>query len=78
LEQVLPPLTNDFFMYFFIFTGIHLLHVVVGVVVLIFLLKVSQRPTLNSRDVRTLESGGIFWHLVDLLWIMLFALLYLL
>ena len=72
------PLTNDFFMYFFVFTGIHLLHVVVGVVVLIFLCKASRRPTLNSRDIRTLESGGIFWHLVDLLWLMLFALLYLL
>ncbi len=74
----LSPMTNDFYMYFFIFTGIHLLHVLVGLGVLSFLLRVSRRPVLTLGNIRTLESGAIFWHLVDLLWIMLFALLYLL
>ncbi|MBK6657497.1 MAG: cytochrome c oxidase subunit 3 [Proteobacteria bacterium] len=74
----LSPMSNDFYMYFFIFTGIHLLHVLVGLAVLGFLLQVSRRPELTSGDIRTLESGAIFWHLVDLLWIVLFALLYLL
>lgn len=71
------PATNDFYMYFFIFTGIHLLHVIVGIGVLLLVRSVSQRPALTQRDIRTMESGATFWHLVDLLWIVLFALFYL-
>ena len=72
----LTPMTNDFFMYFFVFTAIHAIHVFVGVVVLSFLHKKSQAPFTRETQ-RGLESGAIFWHLVDLLWIMLFALFYL-
>ncbi|WP_114970554.1 cytochrome c oxidase subunit 3 [Rhodoferax ferrireducens] len=72
------PATNYFFMYFFVFTGIHLLHVLVGIGVLFMLRSVSRNPLMNARRIRTLESGATFWHLVDLLWIVLFALLYLL
>ncbi len=72
------PATNDFYMYFFIFTGIHLLHVIVGIGVLLLVRSVSRRPALTRRDVATMESGATFWHLVDLLWIVLFALFYLL
>jgi nitric oxide reductase NorE protein len=72
------PATNDFYMYFFIFTGIHLLHVIVGIGVLLLVRSVSRRPGLTRRDVTTMESGATFWHLVDLLWIVLFALFYLL
>ncbi len=78
IEASYSPVTNDFHMYFFIFTGIHLIHVLVGLGVLLFLLRMSQRSNLSAREIQTLESGAIFWHLVDLLWIMLFALLYLL
>lgn len=74
----ITPATNDFYMYFFVFTGIHLLHVLLGIAVLLFMRHVSQRPLLERRQIRTLESGATFWHLVDLLWIFLFALLYLL
>ena len=78
IRDGLSPLTDDFYTYFFIFTGIHLLHVLVGLTVLCFLRAVSRRSALTRADLRTLESGAIFWHLVDLLWVMLFALLYLL
>jgi nitric oxide reductase NorE protein len=74
----ITPATNDFYMYFFIFTGIHLLHVLIGIGVLLCLRSVSRRRALGHRDIRTLESGATFWHLVDLLWVFLFALLYLL
>lgn len=72
------PATNDFYMFFFIFTGIHMLHVLVGIGVLLLIRSVSRRPTLTRRDIATMESGATFWHLVDLLWIVLFALFYLL
>lgn len=78
LHAGITPATNDFYMYFFVFTGIHLLHVLIGIGVLLFLRRVSRRPVLEQRQIRTLESGATFWHLVDLLWVFLFALLYLL
>jgi nitric oxide reductase NorE protein len=70
--------TNEFFMFYFMFTGIHLLHVLIGMVVLARLLVLSQKASLSAHDIGILESGGAFWHLVDLLWIVLFCLFYLL
>lgn len=78
LQHGITPATNEFFMFFFVFTGIHLLHVLVGIAVLGVLRGVSRRVVRGPHDLRTLESGATFWHLVDLLWIVLFALLYLL
>ena len=78
LSLDISPATNDFFMLFFIFTGIHLLHVLVGIGVLLLVRNISRRPELAPRDISTIESGATFWHLVDLLWIVLFALFYLL
>lgn len=70
--------TNDFFMLYFIYTGIHLLHVTIGMGVLTFLILYSRSGAFTGDRMRNLESGASFWHLVDLLWIVLFALLYLL
>jgi nitric oxide reductase NorE protein len=71
------PGTNDFFMYYFMYTGIHLVHVIIGLLVLGILYGLSGRRPLDHHAVLLIESGGIFWHLVDLLWIILFALFYL-
>ena len=71
--------TNDFYMYYFVFTGIHAFHVIIGMGVLAFLAVFSRkrRDGMSSTEIAALESGTLFWHLVDLLWIVLFALLYL-
>lgn len=69
--------TNDFFMYYFIFTGIHMLHVVIATAVLFFLTRHIRGGPIDARRLRNVESGASFWHLVDLLWIVLFALFYL-
>jgi nitric oxide reductase NorE protein len=69
--------TNDFYMYYFMFTGIHLLHVLIGMGVLAFLVRHTWSGVGADNRLRNLESGASFWHLVDLLWIVLFALLYL-
>lgn len=69
--------SNDFFMLYFIYTGIHLLHVFIGMGVLITLIVYSRSGGFVPNKLRNLESGASFWHLVDLLWIVLFALLYL-
>lgn len=69
--------TNDFYMYYYVFTGIHLMHVLIGMGVLAFLWNTSRSGDFNEKNINVLESGASFWHLVDILWIVLFALLYL-
>lgn len=71
------PMSDDFFMFYFMLTGIHLMHVLAGLGLLCFLLKVSRRSSLDANGIRIMEIGGIVWHLVDLLWIVLFSLFYL-
>jgi nitric oxide reductase NorE protein len=71
-------LTNDFFMFYFFLTGIHFLHFLVGMAALGFLWFKARAEPLEGPYLGWLESGGIYWHMVDLLWIMLFPLLYLL
>ncbi|MDG1733941.1 MAG: cytochrome c oxidase subunit 3 [Thalassotalea sp.] len=70
-------LSNDFFMFYYMLTGIHLLHVCVGTCALIYLYKRLSAQGLSTDYIKHLESGGIVWHMVDLLWIALFPLLYL-
>lgn len=69
--------TNDFYMFYYIFTAIHFLHVIIGLAVLIFLILKARKGSFTSGDVQTFESGASYWHMVDLLWIVLFPLLYL-
>ncbi|MCZ6892848.1 MAG: cytochrome c oxidase subunit 3 [Gammaproteobacteria bacterium] len=69
--------TNDFFMYYYIFTGIHFLHVLIGMGVLVFLWAMARAGVSETQDMKLMESGAIYWHMVDLLWIVLFPLLYL-
>jgi len=69
-------LTNDFYMYYFALTGLHFVHLVIGIVVLTVLLNMA-RTGIAGEYQRYLESGASYWHMVDLLWIMLFPLLYL-
>ena len=72
--------TNNFFMYYYVMTGIHLLHMLIGIGVLVFLwnsVRNMEVAELDAQGVGVLESGATFWHLVDILWIALFALLYL-
>lgn len=70
-------LSNEFFMYYFVFTGIHFLHFLVGLVVLAVCLHKARTQALDDRYRVWIESSGCYWHMVDLLWILLFPLLYL-
>ena len=68
--------TNEFFTYYFAFTGIHFLHFVLGIVVLaVTALKLAKPEGEKTRI--WLESAGAYWHMVDLLWMVLFPMLYL-
>jgi nitric oxide reductase NorE protein len=70
--------TSDFFMLYYAFTGIHLIHVILGIGVLVFMRSAARDPDAADRRMIAIESGASFWHLVDLLWIVLFALFYVL
>lgn len=71
------PGANNFYLYYFILTGLHLFHVCLGLGALTFMLTQARRPELNDTRTALVEGAACFWHLVDLLWIFLFALLYL-
>jgi nitric oxide reductase NorE protein len=73
----LTPGTNPFFMWYFTLTGIHLAHVLLGTSLLTYLWIRSRRGTYDHLHKAVPESVASFWHLVDLLWIVLFPLLYL-
>lgn len=69
---------NEFFTYYFVFTGIHFLHFAIGVVALLAMIRVAGNAARPDNDrLRWIEAGGAYWHMVDLLWIVLFAMLYL-
>lgn len=71
--------TNDFYMLFYMFTGIHLIHVLVGLLVLFVVrLLLGNKTRAPATTLNIIESGATYWHMVDLLWIVLFPLLYLL
>ncbi len=69
--------SNSFFGFYFALTGLHLGHVIIGAVLLAVLAKVTRRPLAKPSHFALVESGGCFWHMVDLLWIIIFPLLYL-
>jgi nitric oxide reductase NorE protein len=73
----ITPGTNPFFMWYFTLTGIHLIHVVVGTSMLTYLWVRSRRGTYDHLHRAVPESVASYWHLVDLLWVVLFPLLYL-
>jgi nitric oxide reductase NorE protein len=66
--------TDQFFTWYFILTGVHLIHVVVGLIILTVVLRDLRRPL--PYRVSLVESGATFWHMVDLVWIVIFALIY--
>ena len=78
LSHGVTLLSNDFFMFYYVLTGIHFLHFVVGMAVLAMLWFKAGREAVDGPLLGWVESGGLYWHMVDLLWIVLFPMLYLL
>jgi cytochrome c oxidase subunit III len=66
-----------FFSLYFFMTGLHALHILVGMALLIMCFFKIKSGTLHYQKYVNLENGALYWHLVDLIWIFLFPLLYL-
>lgn len=68
--------TNTFFMFYFSITFFHFMHVILGMIILGFILVKTRRGGYSALDHFGLESGASYWHMVDLVWVVLFPLLY--
>lgn len=66
-----------FFSLYFVMTGIHTIHVVIGIVAISFLAVKMIRGKYSSAWYTSVENVGLYWHLVDIIWIFLFPLMYL-
>jgi nitric oxide reductase NorE protein len=73
----ITPATNEFYMWYFTLTGIHLVHVVFGTCLLTYVWRRARAGAYDCSNRVLPECVASYWHLVDLLWIMLFPLLYL-
>lgn len=74
ISQGLTLPHNDFFMFYYMLTGVHLFHVALGLLILGVVIVNLRNP--QQRRISVAEAGATYWHMVDLLWIVIFALLY--
>lgn len=66
-----------FYGLYFVMTGLHGLHVIIGLGVLCFMIYSTIKDGINSQDFVRLENSGLYWHFVDTIWVYLFPLFYL-
>ena len=80
-EKPLPPdmaqRTQVFFFLYFAMTGMHALHMIIGVGLLFWLIWRARRGDFSAGYVAPIENFGLYWHFVDIVWLFLFPLLYL-
>ena len=73
----MPSGEGLFFNLYFMMTGLHGIHVVIGLIVMIVVFVKVSNGSINQQRFETLEFTGLYWHLVDLIWIFLLPLFYL-
>lgn len=66
-----------FFGLYYVMTGLHGLHVIIGVVIIAFMTAFTMKDVITHDNYVKLEAAGLYWHLVDIIWIFLFPLFYL-
>ncbi len=79
-EQMLSQFSQGeilFFGLYFTMTGLHALHIIIGLIIIGFAMVRVQKGIVNENRASLLENAGLYWHLVDLIWIFLFPLFYL-
>lgn len=78
-----PDLVNKpqgeilYFGLYYVMTGLHAVHVIIGMVVLTVMFVFITKGKINQHSFVRLKAGGLYWHLVDIIWIFLFPLFYL-
>ena len=77
IREGLTIKTNLFGSSFFVMTGFHGVHVTVGIIMLLSLASLSQRGRLPQEKAEVVEIAGLYWHFVDIVWIVIFTVVYL-
>lgn len=70
--------SNMFFMFYLLLTMFHFMHVLLGIIIIFTIRQKVKILGYGPTDYVGMETGAVYWHLVDLLWIVLFALIYIL
>jgi cytochrome c oxidase subunit III len=72
-----PAAAEIFYSLYFCMTGLHALHMIIGLGIMTWLAIMAKKGTFNSTYYTPVEVSGLYWHFVDIVWIFLFPLLYL-
>jgi cytochrome c oxidase subunit 3 len=75
--SALPPGESLFYFLYFFMTGLHALHVIIGAFFIAVVIARVGSDKVTGKNVTLLENSGLYWHLVDVVWIYLFPLFYL-
>ncbi len=77
-KQPRPEQEKMFMSFYFILTGIHALHMIIGIGIMLTLLFLTHRGWFSREYHNPVEMSGLYWHFVDIVWVFLFPILYLL
>lgn len=75
-DQGISLSTNSFYMFYLSLTMFHFMHVIMGMVILSYCALKTHRGGYSAAERTGLESGASYWHMVDLVWLILFPLIY--
>lgn len=76
-EGMHAPQAEIFFSFYFVMTGLHALHMIIGLGIMIWLVNKSRQGKYSGEYYAPVEMAGLYWHFVDIVWIFLFPLVYL-
>jgi cytochrome c oxidase subunit 3 len=76
-EEVLSNRAQLFFSLYFAMTGLHAVHIIIGIILMLVIAYLAARNHPSVQDFMPTEMVGLYWHFVDIVWIFLFPLMYL-
>ena len=76
IEEGIRLSTNTFYMFYLSLTFFHFMHVIMGMVILAAIAFKARRGSYSARQHTGVETGASYWHMVDLVWLILFPLVY--
>ena len=77
LENTSPANLRLFYVLYFAMTGLHGIHILIGIGLMVWIMKRLKNNEFSPKYYTAVEGVGLYWHIVDIIWIFLFPLLYL-
>jgi cytochrome c oxidase subunit 3 len=75
--DIQPQYVKLFLSFYYIMTGLHAIHLIIGICIMLVLMRLAGRGRFTPEHYSPVEVGGLYWHFVDVIWIFLLPLLYL-